>query len=1080
MQVGPDASSLPADAGSGESRYRRWVPILLLSILLIVGSILLLGVLFLVSRTEDRVARESSVVSVAAGLGSIEDAFGRITKDYARQEDAIRRLGPAETLEKTVSELAVRVARQFDVSTVILVDGENRTVYAATHGKRQDVDALAAIEGGLNILVANSRSAAADEPTAATGLVRFGDTIQIAAAAMVAGWTTDTSPTKAMPVLVFLRRMDPAFLEAFGRSRQIGDLRIVMPDAAASGSAGIRLISADGATLGVLAWSPMMPGHQLFVDLLPGLGAVLLLMAAMGWILVRRVQDTQERLQESAHLLAAKNLALAESETRFRDFAAAASDWLWEQDADFRYTFISPGVLSRYGSTEADFYGKRREETAPLGVSDPQWQGHMADLAAWRPFRNFSYCRLDAGGNKRWLTISGRPVFGAGGKFVGYRGVGRDVTAEVEAESRAAAARTQMIDAIESIPAGFALYNTEERLVLWNSQITKFQSNTASRNLVLGTKIGDILRAELTVGEIATARGQEENWLAERLAKFRNGGGMTEFQLADGRWMQVLDRKTQDGGTVSIRLDVTERRRAEETLMETKRALENQVEFLDTLIETMPNPIYYKDPEGRYLGCNRAFAAVLGVPKEKVIGKTVFDFFDKATAERYWAADRQLFDAPGEQSYEIDLRFGDGLLHDVIFNKATFALADGSTVGIAGVVVDITERKRAEAALRQSENRYRRLVELSPDGIMIVSGGRILFVNSAGAQLLGAASADRLIGASILNFLEADNERAVIEQIADLLDRGGEIAPVEIKLRRQNNRLIDIELAANPFGEAESRSIQLVMRDVSERKIAQNQIMQTSKLATLGEVAAGMAHELNQPLNIIRMAADSCLILREEGAIDAVFEGQQLALISDQTKRMAQIIDHMRVFSRRDAGNSEPFDPAECVFGAVHLVRDQFRMDDIDLVVRLPDSSRPVRGHRIRMEQALLNLLANARDALFERVAGGIGSPAGLRVEVEMIDDPRESTVLIAVADNGKGLPPEILERLFEPFFTTKEAGKGTGLGLSIAYSIVTGMGGLITASNLPAGGARFEIRLPCVASGVIAEASPQRRAGDG
>lgn len=252
-------------------------------------------------------------------------------------------------------------------------------------------------------------------------------------------------------------------------------------------------------------------------------------------------------------------------------------------------------------------------------------------------------------------------------------------------------------------------------------------------------------------------------------------------------------------------------------------------------------------------------------------------------------------------------------------------------------------------------------------------------------------------------------------------------------------------------------SVASIREDVTERKQVEAQLAQVSKLSTLGEMASGLTHELNQPLNIIRMAADSCLILMEEDGLDAEHQAQQLAVISGQTERMAEIINHMRIFSRKDRVEVEPFDPSSSMRAAVRLVSEQLRLAEIGLTANIPTTCRPVLGHPLRLEQVVINLLNNAKDAVLEQRVWDAGHGA---IELELLDNRKANTIAIRVADTGGGIAPELLERIFEPFYTTKDPGKGTGLGLSIVYAIVTSMGGTITAANTEKG-ACFTVSLP-------------------
>ncbi|MEP4378718.1 MAG: ATP-binding protein [Alphaproteobacteria bacterium] len=252
-----------------------------------------------------------------------------------------------------------------------------------------------------------------------------------------------------------------------------------------------------------------------------------------------------------------------------------------------------------------------------------------------------------------------------------------------------------------------------------------------------------------------------------------------------------------------------------------------------------------------------------------------------------------------------------------------------------------------------------------------------------------------------------------------------------------------------------------------------HQLAQSSKLALLGEMAAGVVHELNQPLNIIRMATEQTRI--KFRAADAGPEGQkiesQLEIIAGQTERMAETVQSMRIFSRDDYGRKLAFDPTRSVAQAVDWLRPDFEERGVVLDIGMPAQCGRVFGEPSRFEQVIVNLLINARDAVEANADGSVTSDPSRVVRVTVSDDPAREMVNIAVRDNGQGIPVEHIDRVFEPFFTTKEPGAGTGLGLSISYGIVSGMNGTLLAENT-GDGAEFRIELPRIMPADVAGAS--------
>lgn len=260
-----------------------------------------------------------------------------------------------------------------------------------------------------------------------------------------------------------------------------------------------------------------------------------------------------------------------------------------------------------------------------------------------------------------------------------------------------------------------------------------------------------------------------------------------------------------------------------------------------------------------------------------------------------------------------------------------------------------------------------------------------------------------------------------------------------------------------------------------DRQLAEkdHQLAQSSKLALLGEMAAGVVHELNQPLNIIRMATEQTR--SKFHAADAGPDGDkissQLEIIAGQTERMAETIQSMRIFSRDDYGRKIAFDPARSVAQAADWLRPEFDERGISLDVSLADPCGRVFGEPSRFEQVVINLLINARDAVQKVLDDAVSTDQAGIVRISVSDDPVREMVAIEVRDDGPGISPANIDRVFEPFFTTKGPGSGTGLGLSISYGIVSGMNGTLTVENT-GDGALFRIELPRIMPADVAGAS--------
>ena len=352
------------------------------------------------------------------------------------------------------------------------------------------------------------------------------------------------------------------------------------------------------------------------------------------------------------------------------------------------------------------------------------------------------------------------------------------------------------------------------------------------------------------------------------------------------------------------------------------------------------------------------------------------------------------------------------------------------------------ERSRAERALKESEERYRKLVELAPELISVLSGEEIVYMNQQGVSILGARDSDKLVGRSFMEMVHPSSRETLEEYISRYRNGYPGRADFTIICQRPEGENVELEVSAIAFTHEGAPAMLMLAEDVTDKRKVERQLVQTSKLATLGEMAASVAHEMNQPLNVIRMAADTCALQYDLDAVKPAFQRERLALISSQTERMSEIIKHLQIYSRPDDDDFAPFDVMKAVERAVDMVEHDCRLSGIAIDVVAPRQRCFVNGRQVQLEQVLVNMLSNARDAINES-GDDAGSIGGLIRVSAMVDEARKSLKL-AVNDNGGGVPEAAIDLLFHPFFTTKDVGKGTGLGLSVSFGIVEAMGGRI------------------------------------
>lgn len=314
---------------------------------------------------------------------------------------------------------------------------------------------------------------------------------------------------------------------------------------------------------------------------------------------------------------------LHEAERRLDDYTSIASDWLWETDADGRFIAFSGRLSEVSGLDPRDLVGRTRQELM-VGHSSAQEQ-HLEVLKARQPFRDFTYETMTPKG-LRTFRISGKPCHDGQGRFAGYRGTGSDITAEVEANHRAHAIHARFVEAIENVPASLLLCDRDDRLVICNSITERYFPGLADM-LVPGTPFEDLMRARAERGFIPDAIGQIDEWLARRMEIHRNPGAAMTQRYGDGRWAQITERRTSDGGIICIAVDITELKRQEDELAG-KSAL------LQATLENIGQGLSVIDRNLTLAAFNDRFFDLLQFPKEFAeVGRPFADFI-RFNAER--------------------------------------------------------------------------------------------------------------------------------------------------------------------------------------------------------------------------------------------------------------------------------------------------------------------------------------------------------------------------------------------------------------------------------------------------------------
>lgn len=373
-------------------------------------------------------------------------------------------------------------------------------------------------------------------------------------------------------------------------------------------------------------------------------------------------------------------------------------------------------------------------------------------------------------------------------------------------------------------------------------------------------------------------------------------------------------------------------------------------------------------------------------------------------------------------------------------------------LGVARTRATLAERIRE---IRKSEEDHRQLVELSPDAVLVQSEGIVTFVNAAFVRLFKGSADKDFIGKRVLDLIHPDYHELVKKRI-DEMKKGKNAPLMEERWQALGGDFVSVEVTAAPLSGEGRFSAQVIIRDVSERKRLERQLLQLQKMETVGTLAGGVAHDLNNQLTPVKGYID--LVLQSADPKSELY--QQLTEANLAADRCREVIQRLLVFSRVSK-EEKVILSIENLLNELRSLLKNFLPSTIETEVRFDKEIWPVQGNATELLTVLMNLATNARDAI---EGGGKLAFEAENVEMqgdEKLEHKKGPYVLISAKDDGSGMSPELMKRIFEPFFTTKEKGKGTGLGLAMVYQIVKDHQGWIDVSSQPGHGTCFQIYLP-------------------
>ena len=493
------------------------------------------------------------------------------------------------------------------------------------------------------------------------------------------------------------------------------------------------------------------------------------------------------------------------------------------------------------------------------------------------------------------------------------------------------------------------------------------------------------------------------------------------------------------------------------------------------LLEAAPDAMVVVDQRGEIVLLNVQAEKQFGYRRDELVGQPVTNIIPVGFAERIIADDlRSAADALAQvigTGIELVAQRKDGSEFPIEIMLSPLESAEGILVTAA--IRNISARKAAEGHLAQMEARYRGLLEAAPDAMVVVDQrGEIVLLNVQAEKQFGYRR-DELVGQPVTNIIPvgfaeriiADDLRSAADALAQQIGAG-----IELSGRRKDGSEFPIEIMLSPLESAEGILVTAAIRNISVRKEVESQLLQAQKLESIGRLAGGIAHDFNNMLFVINGHAemlDQDLMPERRAGLDLDETLRNVRAIREAGERAATLTAQLLAFSRQQVISPKVLDLNAAIDGLEPMVR-QLIGENMRLVVRLGDTAGHIRADAGQLDQILVNLVVNARDAMPD------GGTVTIETGTVVVDEPYASEhfdlkpgpyVLLVVSDTGAGMDRATRERIFEPFFTTKEIGKGTGLGLATAYGIVHQAGGHIWVYSEPGIGSTFKLYLPRVSA---------------
>jgi len=632
-----------------------------------------------------------------------------------------------------------------------------------------------------------------------------------------------------------------------------------------------------------------------------------------------------------------------------------------------------------------------------------------------------------------------------------FTGIVRDISDREKAEALLRQSEEKYAKMVHSSPDAITLRSLPDRRYLEvNEGFTRLTGYSAEE--VLGKTPGELnLWVEPEPHRTTLERVEAEGQVSGEEFQFRTKSGEIRYGQVSAVRVEMNGRQCM----LSVTHDITDRKRAEAELSQ-----------LASIVESSDDAIVGKTLDGKIVSWNAGAERIYGYAAREVVGHPVSILVPSEQRDEIPQILERLKKDERIQHYEtVRVRKG-GQRINVSVTISPVKDAEGTIIGASAIARDVTDRKRVEEKLMESESQFRSLVHDAPHGIYRVTlHGRLLQVNPALVKMLGYESEEELMRCNVEKDIYRDPE-ARQRLVGDYWQKQ-DFREVEAEWRRKDGKTIVVKMTGHPVLEKDHSLayFEVFAEDITERRSLERQLLQSQKMEAIGRLAGGIAHDFNNLLGVILGHSD--ILDQQVGTSDRLRKSVEAT--RHAAERAAALTMQLLAFSRKQVIEPTVIDLNASVM-EIEKMLHRVIGEDIELAIRLEPGLGRIKADPGQLSQVLMNLAVNSRDAM----------PNGGKLVIETANADLDDTygrqhlgaksgphVMLAVSDTGMGMDSETLSHIFEPFFTTKETGKGTGLGLSMVYGIIKQSNGYIMAYSEPGRGTTFKIYFPRTEEGV-------------